>query len=147
MPHLGAHGGGKKKQSLAKRRGRDWGLQDAENHMSPVTRPVLVQCYANKLVIVPEDRTQQALVTSLDGAADDDVDAFVVNVWKHTKAWGIAGKGMFWKPTLVMDVAPGGDSRFAEIQALLADSGIDVRRRNARGAASAGAPSSSKSRR
>jgi hypothetical protein len=133
----GAHGGAKKTQSLAQRRGRDWGLQDAENHMAPVTRPVLVQCYADKLVIVPEDRTQQALVTSLDGAAENNIDEFVVNVWKHTKQWGIAGKGLFWKPTLVMDVAPGGNDRFSELQALLADSGLDVRRRSARGATAA----------
>jgi hypothetical protein len=148
MPHLSAHAGDNKKtQSIAKRRGRDWGLQDAQDHMSPVTRPVLVQCYPDKLVIVPEDRTQQALVTSLDGAAEKDIDEFVVNVWKHTKLWGIAGKGLFWKPTLVMDVAPGGDQRFSEIQALLADSGLDVKRRNTRGAATATAPSSSNGRR
>jgi hypothetical protein len=147
MPHFNAHGGTKKTQSLAKRRGRDWGLQDAEDHMSPVTRPVLVRCYSDRLVIVPEDRTRQAMVTPLGGAAAENIDEFVVNVWKHTKQWGTAGKGLFWKPTLVMDVAPGGNDRYTEIQELLADSGLDVRRRNVRGAATAAGPSAANSHR
>ncbi|MEX2112225.1 MAG: hypothetical protein WD845_03520, partial [Pirellulales bacterium] len=128
-----------KTKSLANRRGRDWGLQDAETNLSPVSRPVLVQCHADRLVIVPEDRTQQPMITPLDDLAEDSIDEFVINVWKHTRQWGIAGRGLFWKPTLLMDVAPGGDERFAEIQALLADSGLDVRQRNRR-AASAAAP-------
>jgi hypothetical protein len=123
-----------KPEAIARRRGRDWGLQNAENTESPLTRPILVQCYPDRLVIVPEDRTQQAMITPLDGEAENTIDEFVINVWKHTRHWGIPGRGLFWKPTLVMDVAPGGDARFAEIQALLDDSGLDVQRRNRRGA-------------
>jgi hypothetical protein len=45
------------------------------------------------------------------------------------KSWGIAGKGLYWRPTLLMEVKPGAADRYAEVKALLADSGLDVHER------------------
>jgi hypothetical protein len=97
--------------------------------MAPVTRPILVRCEADRLTIVPEDRHQQAKVTPLGDEARDNMDEFVSHVWQHMKGWGIAGRGMYWRPTLVMDVAPGAADRYAEVKTLLADSGLEVRER------------------
>ena len=54
------------------------------------------------------------------------MDEFVSDVWQHMKAWGIAGKGLYWRPTLLMDIQPGAADRYAEVKALLEDSGLDV---------------------
>jgi len=43
--------------------------------------------------------------------------------------WGMAVAGGYWKPTLKVTVFPGAETRFWELQALLAGSGIDVERR------------------
>jgi hypothetical protein len=40
--------------------------------------------------------------------------------------WGIAGRGMYWKPVLKVQVIPGGENRFKDLQTLLEDSGLDV---------------------
>ena len=114
---------------MAKSRGRDWGLPNADDSQSPVTRPILVECYRDRLVIVPDDRAQQPQVTRFDAESRDSIDEFVSEVWKHMNSWGIAGRGLYWRPTLVMSVKPGGEARYAELEALLADSGLDVRQR------------------
>jgi hypothetical protein len=50
------------------------------------------------------------------------------------KSWGTAGNRLYWRPLLSIDIQPGGQDRYAEIEALLADSGIDVQRRQPRAA-------------
>ncbi|MGD9723542.1 MAG: hypothetical protein AB7O59_19330 [Pirellulales bacterium] len=119
---------------LAKTRGRDWGLPDAEVGETAVTRPILIECRPDRLVIVPEDRGQAPQVTRLGEEASENIDEFVAHVWQHMKGWGIAGRGLYWKPTLLVTVAPGAADRYAEIKGLLADSGLEVRERAPRAA-------------
>ena len=59
------------------------------------------------------------------------MDEFVSDVWQHMKGWGPAGKGLYWRPTLVVDVKPGAADRYAEVKTLLDDSGLDVHERQA----------------
>ncbi|MEX0677969.1 MAG: hypothetical protein WD063_12885 [Pirellulales bacterium] len=127
-PTASAH----KTASMASARGHDWGLPESSLAAVPATRPILIDCYADRLVVVPESRTQAAHEIRLEGQARDSMDELVSAVWEHMKAWGKAGKGLYWRPTLYLDVKPGADGRFAEIQALLADSGLDVHRRQPR---------------
>ena len=121
----------RKLASIASFRGRDWGLPDAGAGMTPVTRPIAVECHTDRLVILPEDRGQAPRVTRLDEDARANIDEFVSNVWRHMKGWGIAGRGLYWRPTLLVSVGPGAADRVAELEALLADSGLDVRLRRA----------------
>ena len=43
--------------------------------------------------------------------------------------WGIAGRGLYWRPQLILQVGHSGEGRYADLDALLADSGFDVKRR------------------
>ena len=45
------------------------------------------------------------------------------------KAWGIAGRGMYWRPVLLIEVTPDAEFRYAELKALLDNSGLIVQRR------------------
>jgi hypothetical protein len=45
------------------------------------------------------------------------------------EAWGMAGRGMYWRPVLQVRVAAGAERRFAELAALLEGSGLTVERR------------------
>ncbi len=127
----------KKPDSMAKTRGRDWGLPDASHGSVGVTRPVYLQCQSDKILIMPEDRGAPAKEVRLSGRTQDGMEELVSAVWTHMKGWGIAGKNLYWKPTLVIDVAPGAEHRFNEVQALLSDSGMDVTRRTQSPAATA----------
>jgi hypothetical protein len=42
----------------------------------------------------------------------------------------MAGPGAYWKPVLVVDVAPDGEARYAELVELLRGSGIALERRS-----------------
>jgi len=54
------------------------------------------------------------------------VDLLVTTIHQSIDSWGIAGRGMYWRPTLVLEVAPNGKPA-QRSRELLADSGIDVR--------------------
>ena len=94
-----------------------------------VTRPIRVDCYADRLVLVPEEGNHSPRTVPLDGPAEGSIDKFISAVWEHMDSWGIAGKGMYWRPVLKVRVAPGGQRRFAEISRLLEDSGLAVERK------------------
>jgi len=113
--------------NLAELRGRNWALPNAADQSIGVTRPIRVACSADQLVILPESRTGTRKTVALHGSTDSAVDEFVSAIWKHVEGWGIAGAGMYWKPVLRVEVAPGGEQRFQQLRQLLDRSGIDVR--------------------
>jgi hypothetical protein len=133
-PHatLGHH-----KTSMASTRGSDWGLPESSAGAVAATRPILVECYPDRLILQSETRGVPAREIHLAERTEDSIDELVSAVWDHMKGWGKAGKGLYWRPTLSINVQPGAAARFDEIQALLADSGLDVHRRGSR---AAGAP-------
>ncbi len=112
--------------SLSEVRGRDWGLPEGASRSLPIARPVRVDCFADRLVIVPERGLGSAQTIALPERTADGVDPLVTGVWKQTDRWGIAGRGMYWRPVLKFRVAPGGDQRFEELRVLLDGSGLDV---------------------
>jgi hypothetical protein len=113
-------------QSLAKTRGRNWGLPDANRTAVAITRPVRVECHADRLVIVPETGLGRPNTISLDGGTAASIDTFVSSVWDYMERWGRAGRGMYWRPVLKIYLGPGADPRIAELETLLQDSGLLV---------------------
>ena len=126
---LNATAKSKKTEKLAKARGRDWGLPDGGSGAAAATRPILVECHNDRLVLLSEDRGHASKEVRLGQQAQDSMDEFVADVWQHMKGWGTAGKGLYWRPALLMEVEPGAADRYAEVKSLLADSGLDVQER------------------
>lgn len=117
-------------RSLAERRGKNWGLPEESRGASPVTRPVRLECREDAIFVMADDGSHLAEeIISFGSETVESVDPLIAAVWKHIEGWGIAGNGMYWHPVLVLDVQPGGDRRAQELEALLADSGIEVRQR------------------
>ncbi|MBW3596444.1 MAG: hypothetical protein KY475_04115 [Planctomycetes bacterium] len=116
---------------FAASRGRNWGLKDAAAGATPYTRPIAVACFPDRLVIVPERATDQApVVIPLEGATRSAVDPFVQSLWKRMDSWGLAGNRAYWKPVLRVEVAPGAERRFADLQQLLEGSGLVMERKS-----------------
>jgi hypothetical protein len=114
--------------SPAEKRGRDWALRNAGRGAVPVTRPIRVECYPDRLVIVPEQGTPVAAPIPFDGRTSQSLDRLISVLWDHMEGWGIAGKGMYWRPVLKIRVAPGAEQRFNELSYLLEGSGMTVQR-------------------
>jgi hypothetical protein len=110
-------------------RGHNWALPNMHNASMGVQRPIRVECYADRLILLPDTHDQEAQTIPLGERTDDAVDQLMAAVRTYTKSWGMAGRGMYWKPQLVLNVNPNAESRAADLQAILADSGWDVKRR------------------
>jgi hypothetical protein len=117
-------------QSIAVTRGKGWSVNSQVGTIG-ATRPILVRCSADKLIIVPESARQAANEIPLGPATAASIDDLISGVWTQTESWGKAGRGMYWKPTLLVEVLPGGEDRFQDLQVLLHESGLDVQRRGA----------------
>jgi hypothetical protein len=112
-------------ESLSKKRGKDWSLPDAARKKTPVARPVQVYCSSDRLTIM-SDRNVPDCQLNFGPRTADTVDQLVKTVWDQVETWGIAGRGMYWRPTLSIHYAPDGAVRFNELRTLLLGSGLEV---------------------
>ena len=113
---------------LADTRGSNWGLPDAAGGSVPITRPIRIDCYPDRLLLVPEQGLGGSKVIPLKMRTEDAVDELISTIWDHMESWGIAGKGMYWRPVLNLYVAPNAEDRFEELKTLLDGSGLEVKR-------------------
>lgn len=116
-------------RSMADTRGRNWALPNREAASMPITRPIRIECHADRLVLIPDVRNQEAQVIPLSERTAETVDQLVAAVRAHTQGWGMAGRGMYWKPQLILEVDPLAEARAADLQVLLAESGLEVKRK------------------
>ncbi len=119
--------GGTASSSMAGSRGKNWSLPEEARRAVPITRPVRVECQPDRLVLRSEQNPKQTTEIPLKDRTEDSIDDLVSSVWKNVDTWGQAGRGMYWHPVLSVDVAPGADGRYHDLQTLLADSGLEVK--------------------
>ena len=115
---------------IATSRGKNWGLPNSSRSAIGVTRPIHVGCYSDRLVVYPEKGiVAPPRVVAIGQSTHDAIDDFVSELWAHMEAWGIAGNGIYWKPILVVEVAPDAKHRIDELEILLDSSGIKIQRK------------------
>jgi hypothetical protein len=116
-------------KSLADKRGQDWGLRDAASGAVPNSRPIRIDCYPDRLVLVPDDPRMPAKMVPFGDSSERSIDKLMAAVWEDMDSWGIAGRNMYWRPILSVNVAPGAEQRFEELTILLRGSGLNVRKK------------------
>ena len=119
---------GDQPECLAEVRGRNWGLPNAARGSVPITSPIRIDCYTDRLVLVPEKGLGQPKVIPLGPRTQDSVDTLISHVWEYIERWGSAGNGMYWRPILNAHVAPNAQTRYSDLQILLDGSGLEVKR-------------------
>jgi len=123
-------GGGAAHESVALSKGANWALPNVAAGSTGITRPIIVECHSDRLVILPDrDGVGRTQVIPVAGSVRGSIEQFVSGIWTHMELWGMAVAGGYWKPVLKIWVAPDAESRFGELQVLLKDSGIDAERR------------------
>lgn len=118
-------GPGEYVESMAHKRGKNWGLPEANARSTPLTRPIQLYVSRDQLTLF-SDRGLPDKQIVFSGRTEDAVDTLVAQIWDHVKTWGLAGRGMYWKPVLSVHVAPDGAARFNELKQLLANSGLEL---------------------
>jgi hypothetical protein len=118
-----------KPRSLAEARGANWGLSPAARSSNPITRPIHIVCEGDKLLIRPDRPDEPPVAIPLRMRTEDSIDPLVTAVQQRIANWGIAGRGLYWRPQLILEVGRSGEGRYADLESLLANSGFDVKRR------------------
>jgi hypothetical protein len=107
----------------------DWALRNARSHAAAISRPVHVDCYADRLVIAPEQLGGEPQVVIFGNDSQRNADRLVTSVWELMDSWGMAGKEMYWRPVLNFYVAPGAEPRMAELTRALDGSGLVIEKK------------------
>lgn len=114
-------------RELAEARGRNWALPENQRGSVGITRPIRIECRADRLVLLAENNaTIDHYQIELGSQTADAVDELVVRVWDRMEGWGMAGRGMHWRPVLQLDVHPDGTQRAQDLKDLLANSGLGI---------------------
>jgi hypothetical protein len=123
----GRGSGGPGKTAKAK----NWGLPEAQRHVSGVTRPIGITMQKDKLILLPEraDQRRPQEIPLSPEMTSREIETLVSGVQRQMRSWGIALDGGYWKPALSVDVQPGAEDRFAELKTVLQGSGIEVQRK------------------
>ncbi len=123
--------GGRPSVSVAQRRGENWALPGASRSAVAITRPVRMRLTNQMLEILgPTPAAPMRAVIRLKPNTADSVDELKSAIWREMDSWGIAGRGMYWKPVLRVDVTPSGINRFDDLNMLFQGSGFDLRFRH-----------------
>ena len=115
-------------------RGNNWAVDKKHASDIAIQRRLQVLVRGDRLVLLPgRDRPTSRGVDAnvgatvlLDGATQNGLDDFVDEVRSQVRNWGIAGQGLYWRPVLMLNVAPDGANRAQDLVRLLHRSGIDV---------------------
>jgi len=118
--------------SAAASRGANWANQAASRRASAISRPIRVVVKPDQIDVMPTNQGGSGPVgeptpITFHQPTDRVLDQLAVAVKERMNEWGLAGNNMYWRPTLVLQVAPGAEQHAVRLNDLLRDSGIDVK--------------------
>jgi hypothetical protein len=117
-------------RSLAETRGKDWAVKQKPPRATGVRRTIRVVVSRDQLRILPEGATPSSAggkVIPMQGDTVQALDAFVQEVHGEIDGWGMAGKDLYWRPVIMLSVAPQGERRASDMERLLRNSGLELR--------------------
>jgi hypothetical protein len=125
--------------SAADKRGVNWANAEASRNAAAITRPIKVQVNQDQILVFDADgRPADSGAISFKQPVDRVMDRLAGAVQRQVADWGLAGDGMYWRPTLVVSVAPGAERQAQRVSELLENSGVDVRLPQATASAAGG---------
>lgn len=108
-------------------RGKDWALRNKPPRAVAVQRTIRVDVNRAQLAVHPDSAGGQPAVIPMPGDTVESIDEFVMQVRNRIDDWGMAGNGLYWKPVVMLHVAPDGQQRARDLARLLNNSGLEVR--------------------
>ena len=118
--------------SAAQSRGANWANEAATRRASAISRPIRVVVNPEQIDVMPSNQGGSGPVgpptaITFHQPTDKVLDQLAAAVKERMNDWGLAGHNMYWRPTLVLQVAPGAEQHAIRLNDLLRDSGIDVK--------------------
>jgi hypothetical protein len=115
--------------SMATTRGKNWASLATADRPVPLTRPIHVECALGEIRLLDGSARRVEKRIPLGANTADSIDLFVTAVHDRVAGWGLAGDRMYWRPELILSETADGRSRREDLERLLADSGLDTRRK------------------
>jgi chemotaxis protein histidine kinase CheA len=118
--------------SAAAKRGANWANAGASRRASAISRPIRVVVKPEQIDVMPTNQggsgpLGEPTAITFHQPTDKVLDQLAATVKERMNEWGLAGSNMYWRPTLVLQVAPGAEQHAIRLNDLLQDSGIDVK--------------------
>ena len=92
-----------------------------------MVRTIRVECHEDRLVLLPEGGRG---ATHVYGFSDGNLDRasleLATAIRDRVSRWGAGMPGGRWVPRMEVDVAPGGELRYQQLQRLMSGSGVEV---------------------
>jgi hypothetical protein len=114
-----------------KQRAVNWANAGVKQFSSAITRPIRVVVRTEEMLVYPTDEGDPSAaggaVVTFHQPTEKVLDELAAAVQVQIADWGLAGSGMYWRPTLVLDVESGAERHAARIAALMENSGLDVK--------------------
>jgi hypothetical protein len=118
-------------QPIANKKGKNWALPNYTQQATGITRPIRIRMEADRMLIVPERGERRAArVVAIESSMSKATENLVSQIWTEVDGWGIAVSNGYWKPVLNVEVTPGQDALYDQLETLLDGSGLEVRRRS-----------------
>ncbi len=119
-------------RSKTKVRGKNWAIRNADPGMIPIRRTIQVVVRDDVMSILAEASAanQENMTGSEFKFADGPpaaYEALINAVDARIDSWGMAGKGLYWRPVVELKVVADGNHRVDDLMRLLQHSGIEVR--------------------
>ena len=117
--------------SIADSQGRNWAVKSGGRSSVPIRRPIQVVVRQNQISLLPnrhalDGDAATGKVISLDQPMKQISGEFVAALRSRIEEWGIAGNGLYWRPTLKLHVGPGAEQTAEQVIRLLKNSGVEV---------------------
>lgn len=117
--------------SIAESRGQEWAIPGKAPNATAYRRPIHIELHADHMIVLPGSYSREPtrMISIDDQRVRPHIDEMVDGVWRLIDSWDFAGYNAYWKPELHVRVHSGADAQFAELQQLMAGSGLDVVRK------------------
>lgn len=109
--------------------GRTWSWSQGPANQTAVVRSIRVRCEEDRWIIFGDAESKTPFEIPFDGTPQQRAEKLARHVAGRVEGWGLAIMGGYWKPILTVEVAPGAEWRYEQLERLLDGSGLDVKRR------------------
>ena len=123
---------GQQSEPVARQRGRNWAWSEGPPSKTAVVRTIRVVCYEDRWVLMQDNAASNQVTIQIGRSPQQSAERLAKAITDRVSGWGIALGGGYWKPELVVDIAPGAEARCAQLERLLEGSGLTVKRRTAK---------------
>lgn len=111
-------------QCIANQDGDGWALPGYHPSHTALSRSIVVECRPDRFILPPVSAEGPEEILIFDSRAAARTLAAAIS--QRTRQWGEAGRGMYWRPVLRVQVANGAEEQFETLRVLLDRSGLEV---------------------